>query len=209
MAQKEFTVDTRQLEALSAELTALPKDVLGAMRSSLVTGVRDSLTKVASQHYAITLGTMGGTFRVFSRRMETPSSAGIQFDVSGRRLTLSHFRFFPKERWTRRPIIEIIHGYAKRATPQTGEDGKAKVPFVMRFGKTGQFNVFVRLGRASESNPKYEALKSYRTVSVPQMIGYPPVAEEVQDNLLRVFDRNLTRRIQRRTGLMQQHITRA
>lgn len=209
MAQKEFTVDTRQLEALSEELAALPKDVLGAMRSSLVTGVRDSLAKVASRHYAITPGTMGGTFRVFSRRIENPSSAGIQFDVSGRRLTLSHFRFFPQEQWARRPIIEIIRGHAKRAAPQMGEDGKPKIPFVMRFGKTGQSNVFIRLGRASESNPKHEALKSYRTVSVPQMIGYPPVAEEVQDNLLRVFDRNLTRRIQRRTGLMQQHITKA
>lgn len=208
MARKEFTVDTRQLEALSAELAALPKDVLSAMRSSLVTGVRDSLTKVASQHYAITPGTMGKTFRVFSRRTETPSSAGIQFEVSGQRLTLSHFRFFPKERWARSPIVEVIHGNAKRATPQTGEDGKAKVPFVMKFGKTGQFNVFVRLGRGSERNPKREALKSYRTVSVPQMLGYPPVAEEVQDNLLRVFDRNLTRRIERRTGLMRQHITR-
>ena len=224
MAQKEFTVDTQQLEALSVELAALPKDVLSAMRSSLVTGVRESLTKVASQHYAITPGTMGKTFRVFSRRTENPSSAGIQFEVSGRRLTLSHFRFSPQQNGAVSPIVEIIRGHAKRATPQPGADGKLKTPFV---GDTGaknsakvSLNVFQRTGQYSKKlkvfqvrgrtyKARREAIRPYQTVSVPQMLGYPPVAEEIQNNLLRVFDRNLTRRIERRTGLMQQHITNA
>lgn len=213
MVQKEFTIDTRQLDALSAELAVMPRDVLSAMRSSLVTGVRSSLTKVASRHYAIDPGTMGKTFRVYSRRSDGPSSAGIQFEVSGRRLTLSHFRFFPKQQWAPRPIIEIIRDHAKRATDQVGADGKRKTPFVMRTGakdaaKT-QFNVFIRTGAKNRYRNTYrEAIRSYRTVSVPQMLGYPAVVQDVQDNLLRVFDENLFRRIERRTGLMQQNITR-
>lgn len=213
MAQKEFTVDTRQLELLSAELAAMPKDVLSAMRSSLVTGVRSSLTKEASRHYAIDPGTMGKTFRVYSRRSKGPSSAGIQFEVSGRRLTLSHFRFFPKQQWASRPIIEIIRDHAKRATDQVGADGKRKTPFVMRTGakdasKT-QMNVFVRTGTKNRYRNTYrEAIRSYRTVSVPQMLGHPSVAWDVQDNLLRAFDRTLMKRIETRTGLIQQNIRR-
>ncbi len=224
MAQKEFTVDTRQLELLSAELAAMPKDVLSAMRSSLVTGVRSSLTKEASRHYAIDKRTLGGTFRVFSHRTGGPSSEGMQFEVSGRRLTLAHFRFSPQRSGDAYPTVEIIRGRIRRASSQPGADGKLKPPFV---GETGAkdsnrvtLNVFQRTGRYSKKlrdfqvrgrtfkGAKREAIRSYRTVSVPQMLGHPSVARDVQDNLLRAFDRTLLKRIETRTGLIQQNIRR-
>lgn len=221
MAQKEFTVDTRQLEALSAELTVMPRDVLSAMRSSLVTGIRSSLTRVASRHYAIDPKTMGRTFRVLEHRVGDASSAGMAFEVAGRRLTLSHFRFSPRTSGAAAPVVEVIRGRSKRASPQAGADGKEKTPFVggtgaKSSGKTA-LNVFIRTGtRTRKKVPvsigsstfmaRREAIRSYRTVSVPQMLGNDAVAENVQDNLLRAFDKNLFRRIERRTGLMQQNI---
>ena len=211
MAQTEFTVDTRQLEALSAELAAMPQDILSAIRSSLITGVRSSLTKEVSQHYAVDKGSLGGTFRVFSRRTGGPSSEGIQFEVSGRRLTLAHFRFSPQQSGFPNPQVEIFAGKAKRASNQMGEDGKPKAPFVMNTGAKGEgkvrFNVFVRTGRRRQ-NSRREVLRSYRTVSVPQMLGNEAVAGEVQDELLRVFDRTLMKCIETRTGLIQQNIRR-
>lgn len=224
MAQTEFTVDTRQLEALSAELAAMPQDILSAIRSSLITGVRSNLTKEVSQHYAVDKGSLGGTFRVFSRRTGGPSSEGIQFEVSGRRLTLAHFRFSPQRSGEAYPTVEIIRGRIRRASSQPGADGKLKPPFV---GETGAkdsdkvtLNVFQRTGRYSKKfrdfqvrgrifkGAKREAIRSYRTVSVPQMLGNEAVARDVQDNLLRVFDRTLIKRIETRTGLIQQNIRR-
>lgn len=223
MAQTEFHIDTRQLEALSAELAAMPKDILGAIRSSLTTGVRSDLTKVASRRYAIDAKTMGRTFRVLERRIGNASSAGMAFEVAGRRLTLSHFRFSPRQSGAASPIVEVIRGRAKRVSPQAGTDGKQKVPFV---GSTGAksdrktaLNVFVRTGSRSGKKTsvnigsatfraRREAIRSYRTAAVPQMLGNEAVAGDVQDNLLRVFDRTLMKRIEVRTGLIQQNIRR-
>ena len=222
MAQKEFTIDTRQLDALSAELAVMPRDVLGAMRSSLVIGIRSSLTKVASRHYAIDPKTMGRTFRILEHRVGDASSAGMAFEVAGRRLTLSHFGFSPRQSGAASPTVEVIRGQTKRASPQVGADGKQKTPFVGSTGAKGSgktaLNVFVRTGiRSRKKNPvrigpvtfraRREAIRSYRTVSVPQMLGHDAVAEDIQDNLLRLFDKNLFRRIESRTGLMQQNIT--
>lgn len=211
MSKQQIQIDTMQLERLSSELAAFPKDLRSAMRSSLTTGIRNSLITIVPKHYTIDTAKLSGIFKVRDKRYSSADEEAIAFEVLGRRLTLEHFYYSPQTHRTFQPIIEVIKGQKKAASQQMGEDGKMKTPFVINApSKSGGGrikNVFVPLGRPSQRNPKKEALKSYRTVSVPQMLGHPAVADEIQQNLLEIFDANLFKRIERRTGIMQQNIT--
>lgn len=83
-------------------------------------------------------------------------------------------------------------------------------PFVMKIKtkKSDGFdkNVFINIsGRTKTGKQK---LKSYRTVSVPQMLAYEPAANEVQQSMLESFDRVLFEKIGKRLGIAQQNIAR-
>ena len=211
MSRQQFVIDTRQLERLSSELAIFRTEIRQAIKSSLITSVRKSLVNAAAKHYAIDPTTMNKTFRVRHSQHSGAEGEFTDFEVVGRLLTLEHFSYSPQEHGTPRPIIEVIRGQKREAAEQIGEDGKIKTPFVINASRKsggGRIkNIFVPLGRPSQQNPKREALKSYRTVSVPQMMGSPSVADEIQDELLQVFDANLFKRIERRTGVMQQNIS--
>ena len=58
-------------------------------------------------------------------------------------------------------------------------------------------------GRTATGKPK---LKSYRSLSVPQMLGNEAVADEAQTVMLQAFERDLFKNIERRTGIVQQNI---
>ena len=211
MSKQQFEIDTRQLERLSSELAAFPKDLRSAMRSSLTTGIRKSLTTIVPKYYAINQSKLTRVFKVIDKRYSGTDDESVSFEVFGRRLTLEHFYYSPQRHKTFRPMIEIIKGHKKKAGDRMGEDGEMKTPFVInapRQSGGGRIkNIFVPLGRPSQRNPQNEALKSYRTVSVPQMLGHHSVADEIQENLLEVFDETLFKRIERRTGVMQQNIS--
>ena len=212
MSRQQFEIDTRQLERLSSELAIFRTEIRQAIKSSLVTSVRKSLISAATKHYAIDPTTMNKTFRVRHSQHSGAEGEFTDFEVVGRSLTLEHFSYSPQRHKTFRPMIEVVRGHKKKAGDRMGEDGEMKVPYVInapRKSGGGRIkNVFVPLGRPSQKNPQNEALKIYRTVSVPQMMGSPSVADEIQDELLRVFDANLFKRIERRTGVMQQNISR-
>lgn len=86
----------------------------------------------------------------------------------------------------------------------SGEDK----PFVMKTGARDigkvQLNVFRATGGKTRTGKS--RLKSYRTLSVPQMLGNEAVADEAQTVMLQVFERDLMKNIEKRTGLMQENI---
>lgn len=222
MATTEFKVDTRQLERLSAELIVLPNELASAMRSSLSTGINFSLRKIVSEYYALNPKKIAGTYRVRTFKGGSENSESLRYEVVGRRLSLTHFGRSPFLVGDPRPMVEIIKGQLMQISKQTGADGKLKSPFVMTTGAKSadkeQTNVFRRTGVFSDKKrpvrignsvfmAKKEKLQSYRTVSVPQMLGHEQVAERVQEELLQQFDRVLFKKIESTTGITQGNIS--
>lgn len=226
-AAKEFKIDSLQLEYLSEELAALPQEIDRSMRSTLQSGISFSLRKIVSKHYAINQHKLAGTYRVRSFQQQRAGQQGLRFEVVGRRLTLAHFNVSPFRMGAPRPMIEIVRGSIMPASQVIGADGKRKTPFVMSTGAKGggkeRLNIFRGTGvyfndgkqtvRKFDSksggvafNGRREKLISYRTVSVPQMLGHEAVAAEVQEELLNQFDGKLFKRIERLTGVVQQNI---
>lgn len=209
MSQKEFRVDTHQLENLRDELAVLPGDLRTAVRNSLRAGVKDSLKKVVMKHYALNLKGKKSVYTVRDYRGgDGKEQDEIKFVVTGRLLSLSHFNFSPQTNHAGDPDVEIFQGTVKKAAPQLGDNGRYYRPFVMRTGAKDagkvQLNVFrMTGGRTATGKPK---LKSYRSLSVPQMLGNEAVADEAQTVMLQAFERDLFKNIERRTGIMQQNI---
>lgn len=226
-AAKDFKIDSRQLELLGEELAALPQDLNNAVRGTLQSGINFSLKKIVSKHYAINPGKLAGTYRVRTFSQHQDGNNGLRFEVVGRRLTLAHFNVSPFRMGAPSPMIEIVRGSIMPASQVIGADGKRKTPFVMSTGAKGggkeRLNIFRGTGvyfnggkqtvRKFDSkgggvafNGRREKLISYRTVSVPQMLGHEAVAAEVQEELLNQFDGKLFKRIERLTGVVQQNI---
>lgn len=208
MSQREFVVDTHQMENLRKELAVLPTDLRAAVRNSLRAGVKSSLKQVVMDHYALNLRGKRSTYTVRDYRSSEDNQEEIRFVVSGRLLTLSHFNFSPQVPHEGDPSVEIFRGQVKKASAIMGDDGKYHKPFVMKTGArdTGkvQLNVFRATGGKTRTGKS--RLKSYRTLSVPQMLGNEAVADEAQTVMLQVFERDLMKNIEKRTGLMQENI---
>lgn len=208
MPQKEFVVDTKQMENLRDELSVLPTDLRAAVRNSLRAGVKESLEKVVMKHYTLNLRGKRSAYTVRDYRNSENNQEEIRFVISGRLLTLSHFNFFPKVPKAVDPNVEIIRGNVKKASPIMGVDGKHYKPFVMRTGAKDsgkvQLNVFRATGRKTRTGKP--ELKSYRTLSVPQMFGNEDVADEAQTVMLHAFEKDLIQNIEKRTGLAQENI---
>lgn len=210
MSQRDFRVDSQQMERLSVELAALPRDFNGAIVASLRSATLETLKGTVSQFYALSPRKLSGTYRISPRASAVPGGAGVAYEISGRRLSPAHFVISPLQHRAARPMLEIIRGHRYQAGDKIGTDGKNYVPFVMRLksGKPGAFgyNVFRGVGgKTSTGKPK---LHAYRTVSVPQMLGHRQVAQQVQEELLSVFDRVLVPKIAARMDLAAQNILR-
>lgn len=228
-AKREFTIDSKQLELLGEGLAALPQEMNRAMRGTLQSGINFSLKKIVAKYYAINPSKLAGTYRVRSFHQQDGSQQSLCFQVIGRRLTLAHFNVSPFRMGAPRPMIEIVRGSIMPASQVMGEDGKRKTPFVMSTGAKGggkeRLNVFrgtgVYFNGGKQTTRQFdtksggvvfkgrrEKMISYRTVSVPQMLGHEAVAGEVQEELLHQFDGKLFKRIERLTGVVQENITR-
>lgn len=211
MSRQQFVIDTRQLERLSSELAKLFPRICGPPQQFFDHRYQEKSHNDCTQVLCDQSTKLTRVFKVIDKRYSGTDDESVSFEVSGRRLTLEHFYYSPQRHKTFRPMIEIIKGHKKKAGDRMGEDGEMKTPFVInapRQSGGGRIkNIFVPLGRPSQRNPQNEALKSYRTVSVPQMLGHHSVADEIQENLLEVFDETLFKRIERRTGVMQQNIS--
>ena len=88
MSQREFVVDTHQMENLRKELAVLPTDLRAAVRNSLRAGVKSSLKQVVMDHYALNLRGKRSTYTVRDYRSSENNQEEIRFVVSGRLLTL-------------------------------------------------------------------------------------------------------------------------
>ena len=124
MSQREFVVDTRQMENLRKELAVLPTDLRAAVRNSLRAGVKSSLKQVVMDHYALNLRGKRSTYTVRDYRSSENNQEEIRFVVSGRLLTLSHFNFSPQVSHVGNPSVEIFRGQVKKASAIMGDDGK-------------------------------------------------------------------------------------
>ena len=199
MGQREFTVDTRQLERLSGALAALPRDVNAALVSSLRSAALKSLRTTVAKYYALDLKKLSGTYRAVS----SADGTSVAYEIYGRRLTPAHFIIDPMRHRAVRPTLEIIRGHRYQASDRVGTDGKTYAPFVMRLkgSKAGNYRLNVFRGVGGKTGTGKPKLHAYRTVSVPQMLGNEMVAGEVQTELLSVFDRVLLPRIEKRLDL--------
>ncbi len=203
MGQREFTVDTRQLERLSGALAALPKDVNAALVSSLRSAALKSLRTTVAKYYALDLKKLSGTYRISRRAVSSADGTSVAYEIYGRRLTPAHFIIDPMRHRAVRPTLEIIRGHRYQASDRVGTDGKTYAPFVMRLkgSKAGNYRLNVFRGVGGKTGTGKPKLHAYRTVSVPQMLGNEMVAGEVQTELLSVFDRVLLPRIEKRLDL--------
>ena len=210
MSESNFIIDTRQLERLGDNLAIFPRELSAAIAASLKAATVDSLKTVIPQHYAIRPNKLANTHRVRRQLYGSYDEEGVQFEIYGRRLTPARFTIKPLRNLAMQPSIEIFTGGLKKARKKIGADGKEKTPFVM-FTKTKKgstFNVFIGTGRRQQKRKHREALYSYRTISVPQMLFSRRVGDDVQTHMLSIFDEKLMHQIERRTQLVQENITR-
>ena len=207
--RRALTVKTDQLDRLSDNLVIMDREFTDAIKISLKAATLASLKTTISEHYNIRPEKLSNTHRIATKPYSKQLEEGIYFEVIGRLLTPARFSISPLRNMYMQPTVEILKGQPKKAGKQQGADGKAKTPFVMRTKRndgSGAFNVFVGTGRQQQQNRDKESLRSYRTVSVPQMLGNEAVYDQVQDDLLRVFDNNLLKQIEKKTQLLQENI---
>lgn len=211
MGQNGIRIDSTQLERLSTDLAAMPRELHTSIKATIKAGTLDSLRHTIPKYYALRPKRLSGTFRVTSRSVKKGDEYSLQYEVLGRRLTMAHFNVTPFEAIRRNtPLIEVIKGSIQRASPRPDSEGKMRSPFVMKIksGKPDGFdkNVFVMSGgKTSNKRPK---LYSYRTVSVPQMIENENVSEETQTTMLERFENSLFGIIEKQMDIMQQNILR-
>lgn len=204
----EMRVESVQVERLAAELSIFPRDINSAVKASLKSGTLTAMKTAIPKYYVIQQKKLSATHRIHERYGQTGNAQSLQYEVLGRRLSLAHFRVEPFEHRAGRPMIEILKGRAKQAARRPNSEGKLQSPFVMKIKtkKSDGFdkNVFINIsGRTKTGKQK---LRSYRTVSVPQMLAYAPAADEVQQSMLESFDGALFEKIEKRLGIAQQNI---
>ena len=123
MGQREFTVDTRQLERLSGALAALPRDVNAALVSSLRSAALKSLRTTVAKYYALDLKKLSGTYRISRRAVSSADGTSVAYEIYGRRLTPAHFVIDPMRHRAVRPTLEIIRGHLRRQSHPRGQQG--------------------------------------------------------------------------------------
>lgn len=209
MSNKNFNIDTKQLENLDNALALYPRELNAAIRASLKTGSNFALKNSIQNYYNLSSKKLSGTHKITSHQLKEGEEAALVYEVIGRRLTPTHFKISPLRNLAQQPMVEIIKGSIKQTGPSKGADGKDKTPFVMfTKGKSGShFNIFVGTGRPQAGNKNKEALRSYRTVSVPQMLGNELLAEDVTAAMLEAFENALMPQILKKTQLLQENIT--
>ncbi|MEA5135702.1 MAG: hypothetical protein VB035_06140 [Candidatus Fimivivens sp.] len=208
MGNSSMTVESVQIERLASELSIFPRDLNTVVKVSLKSGTLAAMKTAIPKYYAIQQKKLSATHRIHEQYGQSGNTQSLQYEVIGRRLSLAHFRVEPFEHRAGRPMIEILKGRMKQAARRPDSEGNMQSPFVMKIKtkKSDGFdkNVFINAGGRTKTGK--QKLKSYRTVSVPQMLAYEPAADEVQQSMLESFDSVLFEKIEKRLGIAQQNI---
>ncbi len=210
---RSLHIDTKSLEKLTKDLAIFPDELNKAMISSIKSGVSLSLKKTITKYYALNPQKLARTYKIRNMTEQTNDEYKLIYEISGRKLTPTHFNVSPLAQGTAQPLIEIIKGRNVRASKRMGADGKMKTPFVMSTGATSSgkehFNVFRDTGKYGQKKlraikkkdgtisvftARVEKLKPYRTVSVPQMLFHKNVRDEVSENILAQLEKNFEKR---------------
>lgn len=126
------------------------------------------------------------------------SEGGYAIAVFGNPLNMIRFRHTPtkppaistksgrRRKYT--PRVAIMNGVGKKALqPVLGADGKSKPVFIAPTGTSNSLKVpyifFHRTGAPSKRNPAKEGIETLHTLSIPQMMLNPAVAEPLLENI--------------------------
>lgn len=205
MANRDITIDTRQIERLTIELRGFENKVGIATYHALQRTIEQTITQVGRivpKAYAIKAKEVKDSFAGGIKR---PSLSDLTASITskGHTLSLAHFPFTPKASGGKRRAkvaVMIKKGEGKKVV------NTSPLPFVATTGARSadltQFNVFRREGRARLP------IHVLRTLSIPQMITAENVGDQIQEFASAKLNERLDHEIVRAMTSMRESIRR-
>ncbi len=181
----QITADTSKLQSAIQTLKSIPgayERAAKSVMSRVVQSVRQEAVNQTRDKYWITAG------RVRKAFYQRNTSTGAEIRVSGKRVSLKHYKVSPSKPSKRR---KLLSGAVKRAS------GLKQIPRRFLIPVQGKYYGFQRIGR--ERN----AIRSLVAPAIPQIVGNDETISAMTEKAQETFEKRMQHEMMRAIGAIK------